>query len=229
MEQYNLPLRKELKFLLDRHEYTLLQLRLEKALQRDRHGDKQGHYLVSSLYYDTPQGTAFAEKIAGVGNRKKYRIRTYNNNPEIIKLEVKGKHADRVFKYYRFLTVEELARLTAGDVDFLLHDGSRAGVDFFAGIRRNLLCPSVIVSYTRQAYTFPADEIRINFDYGLHHHGTDKDLLESASNIALLTGRFIFEIKYNTYLPPHIRDLVQLESKVRQPLSKFEFARRRKF
>ena len=66
----NIPLRHELKYLITPAELTVLRNTLAPLMQLD-----QGHeYLIRSLYFDTINDDALEEKIAGVGNRKKYRV-----------------------------------------------------------------------------------------------------------------------------------------------------------
>ena len=70
----NIPLRHELKYFITPAELTVLRHSLTPLMKLD-----QGHeYYIRSLYFDTINDDALDEKIAGVGNRKKYRIRIYD-------------------------------------------------------------------------------------------------------------------------------------------------------
>ena len=51
----------------------------------------EGKYFVRSLYFDTPSDTALREKLDGVNQREKFRIRYYNRDPSLIHLEKKSK------------------------------------------------------------------------------------------------------------------------------------------
>jgi hypothetical protein len=46
--------RYELKYVLTREQYSSVVEDLAAYMQPDPHGDEDGHYLVTSLYYDTP-------------------------------------------------------------------------------------------------------------------------------------------------------------------------------
>ena len=48
-----------------------------------------GRYRITSLYFDDIYGTGYNDKLNGVLNRKKYRIRTYNFDKNFIRLEEK--------------------------------------------------------------------------------------------------------------------------------------------
>ena len=44
-----------------------------------------------SLYFDDARDSALREKLDGVGSRQKFRLRLYNSDPSLIKLEKKIK------------------------------------------------------------------------------------------------------------------------------------------
>ena len=87
----NIPLRHELKYLITPAELSVLRGVLKPITQFDPNGDENNEYIIRSLYFDTINDDALMEKIAGVGNRKKYRIRIYNFSDRVIKLECKSK------------------------------------------------------------------------------------------------------------------------------------------
>ena len=86
----NIPLRHELKYFISPAEMQVLRGILTPAMQLDPNGNENNEYHIRSLYFDTINDDAFDEKIAGVGNRKKYRIRIYNFSDKVIKLECKS-------------------------------------------------------------------------------------------------------------------------------------------
>ena len=71
-----LPLRHELKFLITRTQYEVLHRTLTAAMRLDPNAEKNGgSYHIRSLYFDTVFDDALYDKIAGVKDRDKYRIR----------------------------------------------------------------------------------------------------------------------------------------------------------
>ena len=111
----NIPLRHELKYFITPAELTVLRNTLAPLMQLD-----QGHeYLIRSLYFDTINDDALEEKIAGVGNRKKYRIRIYNFSDRVIKLECKSKYGDLISKQSVSIPRELADQLIAGDPEGL--------------------------------------------------------------------------------------------------------------
>ena len=69
--------RHEIKYFISTRDVPLMVERLETVMFRDRHADENGNYFVRSLYFDDIFDTALNEKLAGVNERDKYRIRIY--------------------------------------------------------------------------------------------------------------------------------------------------------
>lgn len=156
----NIPLRHELKYLITPAELTVLRNTLAPLMQLD-----QGHeYLIRSLYFDTINDDALEEKIAGVGNRKKYRIRIYNFSDGVIKLECKSKYGDLISKQSVSIPRELADQLIAGDPEGLQRMRHPLLHDVYREMKTRLLRPVVIVDYVREAYIHPAEEVRITFD-----------------------------------------------------------------
>ena len=75
--------RHEWKYLIDTAQKELICQRLSHFLKLDKHAE-DGGYMIRSLYFDDYFNTAYAEKDAGVLERKKYRIRIYNCSDNVI-------------------------------------------------------------------------------------------------------------------------------------------------
>ena len=103
--------RHEWKYLINRAEKQLTDLRLRECMQLDPHAG-EGGYMIRSLYFDDYWNSAMEEKDAGVLMRKKYRIRIYNCSDKSIKLERKKKFGSYIYK--------EAAPLTRQEVEWIL-------------------------------------------------------------------------------------------------------------
>ena len=88
--------RHEWKYLINRAEKQLTDLRLRECMQLDPHAG-EGGYMIRSLYFDDYWNSAMEEKDAGVLMRKKYRIRIYNCSDKSIKLERKKKFGSYIY------------------------------------------------------------------------------------------------------------------------------------
>lgn len=86
--------RHEIKYIISLREAELLKYRLRALLRPDPHARTDGSYFIRSLYFDDTDYRAYHEKIAGVKERTKYRIRFYNMDDSRITLEKKSKDGD---------------------------------------------------------------------------------------------------------------------------------------
>ncbi len=225
-----LPLRHELKFFINEMQYFVLSGVLDSVLQRDPNGDEYNEYHIRSLYFDTIYNTALYDKLNGVQNRDKYRIRIYNFSDRVIKLECKTKVGSLISK--RSLTIPKLLceQLMSGDPTGL--ETTRSGLlnDVFREMTVNLLRPVVLVDYVREAYLHPAEEVRITFDKQLRSGLLSTDLFNPyVPTVSPFDENvIILEVKYNRVLPPYIRDLLctYCESAQQSAISKYTWCRR---
>ena len=230
MNMTTLPLRHELKYFINEMQYFVLSGVLDSVLQRDPNGDEFNEYHIRSLYFDTVYNTALYDKIDGVQNRDKYRIRIYNFSDKIIKLECKTKVGSLISK--RSLSIPKLRceQLMSGDPTGL--ETTRSGLlnDVYREMTVNLLRPVVLVDYVREAYLHPAEEVRITFDKQLRSGLGSHDLFNPYVPTVppLDNNEIILEVKYNRVLPPYIRDLLctYCPNALQSAISKYTWCRR---
>ena len=106
--------RHEYKFQLDLCDYLTVRSRLRAVLSPDDHVDENQEYQIRSIYFDTPGDKALCEKVEGGNMREKFRIRFYNGDLSLIKLEKKSKINDLCNKISVRLTKEEAAQILDG-------------------------------------------------------------------------------------------------------------------
>ena len=224
----NIPLRHELKYHITPAELAVLRNVLTPVMQLDPNGDEHNEHHIRSLYFDTINDDALEEKIAGVGNRKKYRMRIYNFSDKVIKLECKSKYGDLISKQSVSIPRELAEQLIAGDPDGLQRMRHPLLHDMFREMRTRLLRPVVIVDYVREAYIHPAQDVRITFDKTLRTGMYSSDMF----NAKLPTFPVfddpveILEVKYNEFLPTHIQALLSGVTAQRSAVSKYTWCRR---
>ena len=208
--EISVPLRHELKFFISRMEYEILSRVLDKVLHRDPNGDEKNEYHIRSLYFDSFFNDALIDKIDGVKNRDKYRIRIYNHTDKLIRMECKTKVGSLISK--RSIAIPKLLaeQLIAADPTGLERTGSGLLRDVYREMKLNLLRPVVLVDYVREAYLHPAEEVRITFDKQLRTGLSSIDLFNPyVPTISPFDNDdLILEVKYNRVLPPYIRDLL---------------------
>jgi len=108
----NIKFRHEFKYYINYFEHEVLRRKLGHFLKKDQNSDENGNYHIRSLYFDDHLNTALYEKQVGILSRVKFRIRVYNLNDEVIKLEKKGRRGQFIFK--------ESAHLTRKEYDLIL-------------------------------------------------------------------------------------------------------------
>ncbi len=225
-----IPLRHELKFFINELQYNVLSQILNHTLAKDENGDENNEYHIRSLYFDDVYGSALYDKINGVKSRDKYRIRIYNMKDTKIRLECKTKVGNLISK--RSLEIPKVLceQLMAGDPTGL--ESSKSGLlqDMFREMRTKFLKPVVIVDYVREAYVHPAQEVRITFDKQLRSGMFSTDLFDPhvPTIPPLDNNEIILEIKYNQFMPPYIRDILNTycPNALNSAISKYTLCRR---
>jgi hypothetical protein len=214
--------RNELKYLINVHQKKVMANRLSRICQRDPFSDRDGGYLVSSLYFDDYKQSAFFEKVNGIRERKKFRVRIYNHQPDVIKLERKTKRGIAIQKSHVPISREEYDSLVGGDAGFLRHKDDVVARDFYIYYQTKYLRPRVVVEYRREAFIYEYGDVRITFDYYLKAGVTKKDLFSNGYMIsAIPQDQIILEVKYTGYFPDVIRNIIQIGSLQWQSSSKY--------
>lgn len=222
-----LPARHELKYYINPAEVEVLRARLMPVLSLDSHC-KDGPYQIRSLYFDDAWNSAYYDKLDGVQFRDKYRIRIYNFSDSVIFLERKRKLGDLIQKSSVRITRRLADRLIAGDPRGLQNAQSPLLKDLFVEMRTRLLRPKVIVDYKREAYVHPAEDVRITLDLELRSGLNSIDMFDPGLLTVSPHDRDveILEVKFDRYLPVHIRQLLSGLDTERSAISKYVMCRR---
>lgn len=205
-----MAVRHEEKYIIDYRQYLLLRHRAMQVLSPDPHGD-QGSYVITSVYYDDPLDNALYEKLDGLPEHSKFRIRTYDYSDKVIKLERKDKHG--------ILTQKEDARITRDQIRLL--DGTATALDAFddeaydlaVQIHAKGLQGKIAVRYRRDAFFHPGSDFRLTFDTELEAIGPDVQALfdPMVRGLPVLDGNsVIMEIKYGAYIPNFAKKLTNV-------------------
>ena len=208
-----MAVRHEEKFIIDFRQYLMLRNRAMRILSPDPHGN-QGSYVITSLYYDDPLNTALYEKLDGLPEHSKFRIRTYDFSDRIIKLERKDKHG--------ILTEKVDAPISRKQIELLdgtatpLEAFENAAFDLAVQIRSKGLQPKVAVRYRRDAFFHPGSDFRLTFDTELETIAPDPEALFNADvrGLPVLDGNsVVMEIKYGAYIPNFARKLTNVNGR----------------
>lgn len=218
-------LRHELKYHINYQDYLALRNVLKQFLKLDRNANlkDENRYHIRSLYFDDIQNSALWEKISGNGIRQKYRIRIYNLSDQIIMLEKKSKQRNLIAKSRQIITKEECEQILQGKLESFILSDKRLLRELFIKNRVNQLKPVVLVDYKREAYVNPAGNVRITFDQELKTGLFSTELFSDRVPMiqAFNEAGMILEIKYDEYLPDHIRQAIHFKGRHPEALSKY--------
>lgn len=224
----SLPARHELKYFIHPAEVEALRLKLRRGMKLDRHCVGGKPYAIRSLYFDDIGNSAFYDKVDGVQDRDKYRIRIYRHSDAEIFLERKRKLGDLIQKSSVQITRRLCDQIISGDPRGLYRSDNALLKDLFVQMRTKLLRPVVIVDYEREAYLYPVEDVRITFDLRLRS-GLNSTALFDPSIPTVCPHDHdweILEVKFNNYLPLHIRDLISGTRAEKSAISKYVLCRR---
>lgn len=214
-----------------RHEYkhsitpadmVTLRMRLSAVMQHDSF-TVGGKYFIRSLYFDNIFDKALLEKLNGVNQREKFRIRYYNGDTSFIRLEKKAKFGGLSSKLSAPLTYEQADLLARG---IPVRGSKNELIDELAfKMDTQLLKPKTIVDYTREAFVYPAGNVRVTLDYNIRT-GMDSTELLDPNCVTVPTGEdIILEVKWDEYLPSAIEQAVRLGSRQTSSFSKYAACR----
>lgn len=220
--------RHERKYFISYGEYMYMRRLLGSVLKRDSHQGADGDYWIRSLYFDTPDDLAYEEKIMGVSERCKLRLRIYSLTSDAVKLEIKQKKGQYgSSKDVCLLTKKEAQALCAGEFNVLTPYLERTA----AAKAYTMLCcesyrPVVLVEYDREAYLCPTNHIRVTFDKNVRAipgsvlfagHQPLMPLIEEPLTI--------MEVKYDEELPPWLAQILGSCKTLQSSISKYCLAR----
>ncbi len=220
----------ELKYIITLQQAAQLKRALRNYLVPDEHGNSNGRYALSSLYYDSPDLRCYWEKESGILYRRKLRIRHYHdggtfNDATPVFVEIKQR-LDRVTQKRRVVLPYKDALSLCSDRRIPEHDSSDGEVikEIYAFLWEYNLRPASIVSYRRQALIGTIYDIglRVTFDTTLTYHLPPFHLHAVRSGLLMLpVNRVVMEIKVNERMPTWLVDLIGVHSLQLQRISKY--------
>lgn len=215
--------RQEYKYLISPAEKALLERRLRHAMQPDPYAVSEGTYTVRSLYFDDPYDSAMRDSFYGVPEKAKYRLRIYNMDEGFLRLEKKIKKYDGCVKQEALLSKEECDMLIRGDPGFMLNREEPFMRQCYAEFRSKNLRPREIIQYDRTAFQCVQGNTRVTIDSDIRTSElTDAFFKNGLALTPLPTdGVCVLEVKYNHFLPDHVKMLLSVIDRTRVAFSKY--------
>ena len=217
--------RHEIKHLITPGDAASIRANLTAVAQLDSHARERGCYLIRSLYFDDPLDTALHEKLDGVNERRKYRIRYYNDDLSYIMLECKMKRDGVGCKPQARLTVEETQRIMRGDIEWMLTSGRPLLGSLYVDMKTRRLAPKTVVQYKRVPFVYKPGNVRVTIDWAIRT-GAPRDFLNpNGLTLPVEDDVTLLEVKWDEYLPGVIRRAAALKSRTPTAFSKYAACR----
>lgn len=233
-------LRYERKYMVPFHMLNDLRARFSGFVRPDIFTEEdmfgKCQYTVRSIYFDSPYLGNYHDKLSGLMDRCKLRVRGYNDlePQEIVVLEAKKKKGNRILKHRTMIPFSRLESiLETGDVrpyltlrkDQTVTNALDEASRFFFHYKKKNQSPTCLIAYEREAYHGKLNPgVRITFDKNMRskvNPGLPQLYDDDQLNL-LFKNHFILEVKYfEDTLPAWIKSIIN-EFKLRnEALSKY--------
>lgn len=213
--------RHEWKHEINQTDLLVLRQRLKAVASTDSHAI-DGKYRIRSLYFDNASDKALREKVDGVSRREKFRIRYYNGDISVIRLEKKSKMGGLGKKQSVDLTAVWTEDIINGRVDWMPDREEDLIRELYTKIRVQGLRPKIIVDYIREPFVFGPGNVRVTLDYDIRAGFRCEDFLNPACvTVPAGDAPVIMEVKWDSFLPDIIRDAIQLPGRRVTAFSKY--------
>lgn len=218
----------EFKYIINKNLSKIIQKEVKNFTINDYFSEKKDKYLVRSLYFDNDVFTNFNEKIDGIKNRHKFRIRTYameKNDLIPMYLEMKGRDNQRTFKNRTKIRTDDLYTFCDSKNLFDLkkkYDDNKLINQFIFDSYRKKILPKVIIDYNRRALLSKNGlYFRLTFDSDIKACSS-KNIFEKNQNWKVcIPGNDILEVKFDLNIPPWFHRIIQNYQLKRISVSKF--------
>ena len=198
-------------------------------MNKDDFNGENGEYFIRSLYFDTYNNLDYYNKLIGVSERKKLRLRIYDFNTEKVKLELKNRYGQYMMKETATISSEDAIDLISGNSSNLLNYNSTMTGSVYNLLHHSLYKPTLLVDYEREAYTYPFDNIRITFDKNVRVNNFDFNIFSNKINMVPVfdSDVFILEVKYDHMIPSFLLNVISTITAERSSISKYCMGRRK--
>jgi len=219
--------RHELKYMINEGDYLIMKHRLSTLFTKDKHAKEKGEYHIRSLYFDTPDDKALREKIDGVNRREKFRLRMYNLNTSLIRLEKKTKENGLSLKQSAPVSKEQVELLIQGNLEWMQNSEHRLILELYNKMKSELLKPKTIVDYIREPFVYVPGNVRLTLDRGLRTGLMSIDFLNpKQATIQTFESYALLEVKFDAFLPEIVKHAVRVIGRQQTAFSKYAICRK---
>ncbi len=218
--------RRELKFEMTTMDCYLLRNKLKHFMEIDPHANKDGKYLIRSVYFDNFNDKVLTQKKEGFYERDKFRVRLYDFNTNYLNLEKKSKRNNLTYKQKCRLTANEYEKIRNSEIVWMENDSRPLVQELYVQMKLYQLKPVTVVDYEREVFIYRYGNVRITFDGSIKTSLRNNDLLNA--DLAMVHTNpeiVVLEVKYDEFLPGIIKQLLQVGDMRQGAYSKYHVSR----
>ena len=218
----------EFKYIIKKSISENIKNELKYFTKEDSFAKDKSEYLVRFLYFDNSQFSNFNEKIDGLKNRHKFRIRTYTNRNDSttpVFLEIKGRNNQRTYKVRTKINKDDLdffcKQKNLFDLKDKYFDNKLIDQYVFDSYRKKIT-PKVLIDYNRLPLMSKNGlYFRLTFDSDIKAC-ISNNIYDSPNNWrTCIAGNDILEVKFDFTIPPWFHRIIQSYELKRISVSKF--------
>ena len=217
--------RHEIKHFITAADATAIKNNMKAVASVDPHAQESGFYRIRSLYFDDLNNTALWEKLDGVNERRKFRIRYYNDDLGYIMLECKIKRDGVGCKLQQRISEDELRRIMNADVSWMVSGGKPLLVTLYAEMKVHGLRPKCVVEYMRMPFVYDPGNVRVTIDWNIRTGPPGQFMDPNGLTLPVEGDPMLLEVKWDEYLPGIIRRATALKGRGPTAFSKYTACR----
>lgn len=217
--------RHEIKHIISPADAAAIRVNLSAVAKLDPHAAGKGFYRIRSLYFDDPLDTALHEKLDGVNERRKFRIRYYDDDLSYIMLECKMKRDGVGMKPQERLTLEQAQSILQGDISWLAASERPLLMALYVDMKVRRLAPKTVVEYKRVPFVYGPGNVRVTIDWAIRTGSPREFLNPDGLTLPIEEDVTLLEVKWDEYLPGIIRKAAALKSRAPTAFSKYAACR----
>ena len=133
-------------------------------------------------------------------NRKKVRLRIYDKDASLCKLEIKQKTDDRQQKLSLIISVSDAAEISHGNIKVLkkYFDTSATSLKAYGIMAQGLYRPVAQIAYDRLAYKYSMYDTRITLDMNVRSSESNLDIFSpDVRYVPIMREDAVLEVKYS--------------------------------
>lgn len=219
--------RRELKYPIGEIDYYKVNELFKKVLTPDKNNKEYG-YRIRSLYFDSINNCDYFSKMDGEEIRKKIRLRIYDTNTDIVKLEIKRKLNISQIKETTTISREDAITLINKDYSVLLKYDNQTAHSAYNIMTVQQYQPVVLVDYNRRAYIHNENNIRVTLDSDIRSNEFDFNMFSEDVIMTPIVDYYnaLLEVKFDGELFCWISQALTDLDTTNQSLSKYCTSRR---